>query len=131
MKTLPSCNKVFCPAAKMIHDDARQRRTVLRAGVDLGYGFEARRLFLLRLNKKHNSPTLYFPIVKNREQRNMFGQKVSTCRPDIQYNYSYSNRYLEEFFWAQATMLTVNKMLVMNRADPFARQIGWNLGRRR
>lgn len=65
---------------------------------------------------------------KHQEQVNANGMKVSTCKPDLQYTMGSvagtgGIRYLEEFFRPSMMLLSVNKSLIMNRADPFAFQI--------
>ncbi|MHA3916455.1 PKD domain-containing protein [Halovulum sp. GXIMD14793] len=91
---------------------------------------ETRRLMLLKWNKDYKRIKYSF-IWKNREQRAAWGEKVSTCRPDLQYTVNYSLKYLEEYYRPGRQLETINKILIMNRADPLANLIGVRIGGRR
>jgi len=86
--------------------------------------------FLVEMNKKYNSAIRYNRLRKHQQQVNAIDQKVSTCLPDLQYNF-YALHYLEEYFYLSDMTQTINKMLVMNRADPFSAQLAYHLGKRK
>ncbi len=88
---------------------------------------QERILFLYALNGWHKQPYRYNSIVSNQAQRNAAGQMVSTCQPDLQYNF-FALHYLEEYMRPWNTLQEFNKMLIMNRADPLAAQVPVALG---
>lgn len=112
-----SCSLIDRPARGILDIDTRTH-----GGAAHDAAIKRRHAFLVFLNiKKYKSP-VYNDITMNQNQKNAGGRAVSTCWPDLQYDYFVAH-YLEEYMYSSDTLQTFNKMLVMNRADPYAAQV--------
>ncbi|MCB2130900.1 MAG: RHS repeat-associated core domain-containing protein [Rhodobacteraceae bacterium] len=90
-----------------------------------------RRAIFLRAYNIYVKRPVFTDVTKNQQQKNRAGALVSTCRPDLQYNYYGAIHYIEEYFYAFDALATWNKARIMNYADPLAAQVFRIVGRRR
>ena len=124
-----SCSLIDRPGRNILPiDDTRTH-----GGGPHDAAIKARYTFLMTLNLYKYKKVVgqaYNQITMNQNQKNAGGRAVSNCRPDLQYNY-FASHYLEEYMSSSDTLQTFNKMLVMNRADPYAAQVMFRVFRAR